>query len=57
VADSSKQVSATITVTSNFLLQLSVPSTVPASSSATFSDAYAGAGIKSKHGPFLELIR
>jgi len=36
VADSSKQVSVTVTITSNFLLQLSVPSTVPASSTATF---------------------
>jgi len=36
VADSSRQVSATITITSNFVLQLSVPSTVPISSTATF---------------------
>ena len=36
VADSSRQVSASITITSNFLLQLSVPSTVPVSSTATF---------------------
>ncbi len=36
VADSSKQVSAAITITSNFVLQLSVPSTVAASSTATF---------------------
>jgi hypothetical protein len=36
VADSSRQVSATITITSNFLLQLSVPSTVPVSSTSTF---------------------
>ena len=36
VADSTRQVSAAITITSNFLLQLSVPSTVPASSTATF---------------------
>jgi hypothetical protein len=36
VADSSKQVSAAVTITSNFLLQLSVPSTVPVSSTATF---------------------
>ena len=36
VADSSKQVSAAITITSNFLLQLAVPSTVAASSTATF---------------------
>jgi hypothetical protein len=36
VADSSKQVSAAITITSNFLLQLAVPSTVAASSTSTF---------------------
>ena|ERR1700730_72115 len=36
VADSSSQVSASITITSNFLLLLSVPSTVAASSTATF---------------------
>jgi hypothetical protein len=36
VADSSKEVSAAITITSNFLLQLVVPSTVAASSTATF---------------------
>ena len=36
VADNSKQVSAAITITSNFLLQLSVPSTVAASSTTTF---------------------
>jgi len=36
VADSSRQVSATITITSNFLLQLNVPSSVPVSSTATF---------------------
>jgi hypothetical protein len=36
VADSSRQVSAAISITSNFLLQLSVPSSVPVSSTATF---------------------
>jgi len=36
VADSSRQVSASITITSNFLPLLSVPSTVAASSTATF---------------------
>jgi hypothetical protein len=36
VADSSKQVSAAVIITSNFLLQLSVPATVAASSTATF---------------------
>jgi hypothetical protein len=36
VADSSRQVSTSITITSNFLLQLAVPSTVAASSTATF---------------------
>jgi hypothetical protein len=36
VADSSRQVSASITITSNFLLLLSVPTTVAASSTATF---------------------
>ena len=36
VADSSRKVSVAITITSKFLLQLSVPSTVAASSTATF---------------------
>jgi hypothetical protein len=36
LADSSRQVSAAITITSNFLLQLAVPSSVAASSTATF---------------------
>ncbi len=35
VADSSKQVSAAVTVTSSFLLQLSAPSSVPAGGTAT----------------------
>jgi len=36
VADATKQVSTDIAITSNFLLQLSVPATVAASSTATF---------------------
>src|ERR1700730_15673 len=56
VADSSRQVSAAITITSNFLLQLSVPSTVPVSSTVTFIATLKPVGIKSEHSFLLELI-